>query len=130
MFHRVFRNSLRSILAATGLVLALAGCSISPVLERLPEGLGGLPVDAPARPPTAYEFPAVHDMPVSRASQPMSDDEVVNAENALVAARNRQEKLEKTADSEADPADTRTKKKQPSAARNSGTDSASAGGNP
>ncbi len=85
--------------------LAMGGCSVSSI-EQLPASVGGLPSEAPARPQTPYEFPAVHDLPPPRSTQPMSDDELLKAENALEAARERQEKLEKAGedgDGEAEP---------------------------
>jgi hypothetical protein len=76
-----------------GLALALAGCgSASQVFEKLPEEVGGLPADAPARPATDYQYPAVHDMPQARPVKPMSDADLVKLEGELKAAREKQEK--------------------------------------
>jgi hypothetical protein len=72
------------------LALALAGCSEQ--LERMPEQLGGMPADAPARPKAPYQYPAVHDVPAARAVKPMSDAELLKLENELKAARDRQQK--------------------------------------
>jgi hypothetical protein len=78
-----------------GLFLALGGCSSPAVFERLPESLGGLPAGAPEHPATPYQFPAVHDLPPPRSDQPMSDEDVLNAENALKSARDRQQRFKK-----------------------------------
>ena len=115
----------RSSLAAFGLALALAGCSVSPVLERLPESLGGLPADAPAPPMDPYKFPAVHDMPPPRATQPMTDQEQLDTEKALQAARDRQETQEKADDKDAPTAKKKAlpaAKKKPAGSKNDGTD--------
>jgi hypothetical protein len=84
------RALIQPALVAFALAVALAGCSSGPVIDRLPGGLG-LPADAPARPTTPYQYPAVHDMPPPRATKPMTDEELLKAEKDLQAARDRQE---------------------------------------
>jgi hypothetical protein len=96
MLRCKLRISTGLMLAVFG--LALAGCSPLPALEQLPESIGGLSPEAPARPDTPYPYPAVHDLPPSRATKTMSDAELLNAENALRAARSRQEKLQGAAE--------------------------------
>jgi hypothetical protein len=65
----------------------LAGCGAM-IGDTLPAAVGGLPADAPVRPtPTAY--PAVHNMPPSRNTQPLSTDQQKQLEDDLVATRNR-----------------------------------------
>jgi len=51
----------------------------------------GLPANAPPRPATAYDYPAVHDMPPDRASVPMTDEEQLRLEKDLANERDRQE---------------------------------------
>ena len=85
------RTIVRSTLAALCLAGALTGCSAGP-LEQLPQSLGGLPPDAPAPPQKDYEYPAVHDMPPPRSSEPLSEDQQWKLEQDLKALRDRQEK--------------------------------------
>ncbi|MFN3657700.1 MAG: hypothetical protein ACK4UO_10640 [Pseudolabrys sp.] len=73
--------------------LALTGCAPGQLVDRVPESLGGLPANAPARPTTPYQYPAVHDMPPARATQPMNEDELAKAQKELRAVRDRQEAL-------------------------------------
>jgi hypothetical protein len=76
------------------LAAALAGCAAGPLSDQMPQSLGGLPADAPARPTTPYQYPAVHDMPPPRASAPMNDEEQFKLEKELRAIRDRQESQE------------------------------------
>src|ERR1022692_3166165 len=82
----------RSILAALGLATAttLAGCSSGAVIDQMPSTLG-LSAGTPERPTTPYVYPAVHDMPPPRATPTMSEEQQVQAEKELNAARERQE---------------------------------------
>lgn len=79
----------RLLLAVLSLA-ALAGCSSSQVIDDLP-AVVGLPADAPARPATPYLYPAVHDMPPPRTTEPMSAEDQLKMEKELAAARDRQE---------------------------------------
>jgi hypothetical protein len=105
----------RSILAALGLAIALAGCASGPMIEGMPAGLG-LPAEAPARPATAYEYPAVHDMPPPRAIPTMTEEQQLTLENELILVRDRQEAKEGTAKKPTPPA-----KKKPATAENAET---------
>ncbi|HEY6257373.1 MAG TPA: hypothetical protein VIY51_16440 [Xanthobacteraceae bacterium] len=67
----------------------LAGCSGSLIADHLPNAVGGLPEEAPARPAADTAYPAVHNMPPSRGSTPLSYDQQKQLEDELVAARNR-----------------------------------------
>jgi hypothetical protein len=82
----------RSLLAALSLVAlaTLVGCSSGQVIDDLPANMG-LPAETPARPATPYQYPAVHDMPPPRATEPMSAEDQLRLEKELTAARNRQE---------------------------------------
>jgi len=79
----------RLLLAALSLAI-MAGCSSSQVIDDLPASVA-LPADAPARPATPYAYPAVHDMPPPRATEPMSAEDQLRLEKELTAVRNRQE---------------------------------------
>ena len=83
-----------SIWAMLVLAAALAGCAAAPLSDQMPQSLGGLPADAPARPTTPYQYPAVHDMPPPRATAPMNDEEQFKLEKELRAIRDRQETQE------------------------------------
>ena len=87
------RASLRVIVAVLGLAAPVAGCAPGMISDHMP-GEMALPADAPARPSTAYVYPAVHDMPAPRATTPMTDEEQVKVERDLRAARDRQEAQE------------------------------------
>ena len=63
---------------AAVLALALAGCSGAILGDRLPNAMGGLPEGAPARAGSEYAYPAVHDMPPPRATEPMSETDPVS----------------------------------------------------
>ena len=63
------------------------------MVDQMPGELG-LPKDAPARPVTPYQYPAVHDMPPPRASAPMTDEEQFKLEKELRIVRDRQEAQE------------------------------------
>jgi hypothetical protein len=81
----------RTLWAATlGLAAALAGCSPSAMIDKLPADMG-LPANTPARPQAPYQYPAVHDMPPPRASVPMTEEEQVKLEKDLANVRDRQE---------------------------------------
>jgi hypothetical protein len=86
----------QSIIAALGLASvvvfasALGGCSSAAVIDQLPSGMSE-PTATPARPATAYQYPAVHDMPPQRAIPTMSEEQEFKAEKDLAAARDKQE---------------------------------------
>ncbi len=89
------KASIRTAGLAVAGVIALSGCTAAgPAMEQLPPQFGGLPPGAPPRPATAYQYPAVHDMPPPRETRPMTADEVRKAEKDLAAARDRQEARE------------------------------------
>jgi hypothetical protein len=92
---QTLRNMMRALgrllLAALSLAI-LAGCSSGQVINNLPASVA-LPADAPARPATSYAYPAVHDMPPPRATEPMSVEDQLRLEKELTALRNRQEGL-------------------------------------
>ncbi len=67
----------------------LTGCSASQFADHIPAAVGGLPDDTPARPLTQTAYPAVHAMPPSRNSTPLTDDQQKELADQLVAARNR-----------------------------------------
>jgi hypothetical protein len=87
----MMRARRRLLLAALSLAI-LAGCSSGQVINNLPASVA-LPADAPARPATPYAYPAVHDMPPPRATEPMSAEDQLRLEKELTALRNRQEGL-------------------------------------
>jgi len=87
------RNMMRAVgrllLAALSLAM-MVGCTSGQVMDDLPASVA-LPADAPARPATPYQYPAVHDMPPPRATEPMSAEDQLRLEQELTAVRNRQE---------------------------------------
>ncbi len=90
------RSPQRARLCGAGVRLAaivacalLSGCSASQIEDRLPAAMGGLPDDTPARPAAQAAYPAVHAMPPSRSSTPLTDDQQKQLSDELVAARNR-----------------------------------------
>lgn len=82
----------RTIVATAILTTMLAGCSAGgPIGDTLPNALGGLPQGAPARPNVPNrQYPAVHDMPAARSTEPLSEVDQVKLEKELQAARDRQ----------------------------------------
>ena len=100
---------IRTILAACCLAAWLTGCSAGPVGDTLPQSLGGLPADTPPPPKAPYQYPAVHDMPPPRATDPLSEKQQWQLEQDLNALRDRQEKRE-AADKGATPAKKAKKK--------------------
>lgn len=88
--RRLRRQAVLGGLLATGMILGLVGCSAGPLIDKVPEAVGGLPPGAPARPVTPYQYPAVHDMPPPRDSQPLSEEDQVKLEKELQAVRDRQ----------------------------------------
>jgi hypothetical protein len=86
---RALRRLLLAVLSLV-VVAALAGCSSGQVIDDLPANMG-LPADAPERPATPYQYPAVHDMPPPRTTEPMSAEDQLRLEKELTAVRNRQE---------------------------------------
>jgi hypothetical protein len=113
----------RLLLAVLSLA-ALTGCSASPIIDDLPASVG-LPADTPARPATPYQYPAVHDMPPPRATEPMSAEEQLRLEKDLTAARERQEG-HKPEDEKTSPASKKTAKKKPADTQNGETAGAKA----
>jgi hypothetical protein len=81
----------RTLWASVWLAAGLTGCSPGPIIDRIPADIMGLPANAPARPETPYDYPAVHDMPPDRASVPMTDEEQLRLEKDLASERDRQE---------------------------------------
>jgi hypothetical protein len=72
------------------LAIGLGGCAANPLADHLPEAVGGLPTNAPPRPTTSYQYPAVHDMPPPRDTKPLSEEDQVKLEKDLQAIRDRQ----------------------------------------
>jgi hypothetical protein len=67
----------------------LNGCSGSQIAEHLPTSMGGLPQDAPERATAEQAYPAVHNMPPTRTTPTLSDEQQKRLQDDLVAARNR-----------------------------------------
>jgi len=76
--------------------LLVASCAANggPLGDQVPSQFGGLPADTPARPPAVAPFPAVHDLPPPRATQPLSESGQLQLEQDLAATRARQQKLQ------------------------------------
>jgi hypothetical protein len=103
---------IRSVLAACCLAASLTGCSAGPLGDALPQSLGGLPADTPPPPKVPYQYPAVHDMPPPRASEPLSDEQQWKLEQDLNALRNRQERLDADNKEPAETAKSKTARKK------------------
>ena len=112
----------QSIVAVLALAAALTGCAAGPLVDSLPSSMG-LPADAPARPVTPYQYPAVHDMPPARSTPTMSEDEQMKLEKDLAAIRDRQEGRPAPAKKA-----TTVTKKQPATGDNAATDGAKTSG--
>jgi hypothetical protein len=69
--------------------MSLAGCAAATIGDHLPSAAGGLPQNAPPRPSTSGDYPAVHDMPPPRSTTPLSEEEQQKLEDDLIAARKR-----------------------------------------
>jgi hypothetical protein len=78
----------------TALLVASCAANGGPLGEQVPPQFGGLPADTPARPPEVAPFPAVHDLPPPRSTQPLSEDGQLRLQRDLAATRARQEKLQ------------------------------------
>jgi hypothetical protein len=87
---RVLNRAIWLILGLSAAAV-LAGCSSASVIDQIPTSVGGEPTGTPARPTTAYEYPAVHDMPPPRATEAMTEEQEYKAEKDLAAARDQQE---------------------------------------
>jgi hypothetical protein len=75
--------------------IALApGCSTAQI-DTIPQEIGGLPQGAPARPAEQPAFPAVHDVPASRATSLLDAEQQKKLEADLIAIRNRQPNQQK-----------------------------------
>ena len=118
----------RSVLAVFAVAASLTGCSAGPLgdassqlseqLKSMPESLGGLPPDVPKGPAIPYQYPAVHDMPPPRSTEPMSEEQQYRLEKELNALRDRQEAANPAAQKAAQSAK-KPPKKKPAAAPNS-----------
>jgi hypothetical protein len=83
------RASIGAALIALTAALALGGCSGSQIADHLPNAMGGLPADAPERPAAEQAYPAVHNMPPTRTTTTLSDEQQKRLQDDLVAVRNR-----------------------------------------
>jgi hypothetical protein len=86
-----------SCCALAALIAFLVGaCAANggPLADQVPLQFGGLPAGTPARPPTVAPFPAVHDLPPPRSTEPLSDSDQLRLEKDLAAVRSRQQKLQ------------------------------------
>lgn len=88
------RALLRSMLVGGCMAVLLTACESGPLIDTLPSQLGGLPTGTPQRPAVPYQYPAVHDMPPPRATDPLTDDQQYRLEKELQTIRDRQEAAE------------------------------------
>jgi hypothetical protein len=77
-------------LAAVMLLGLLAGCASA--FDSLPHAAGGLPAEAPARSAEQAAYPDVHNMPPDRRAPVMNEAEKKQAENDLIALRDKQQR--------------------------------------
>ncbi len=83
-------NWLCSALSAAAVMSAaalLSSCSAAGVGESIPQNIGGLPTNAPARPATPGVYPAVNDIPPARQDPVLSVDEETRLEQDLKALK-------------------------------------------
>jgi hypothetical protein len=80
------------LLAAAGL-LAFAGSACTSTFDMLPEKMGGLPADAPARPAEPLAFPNVYEPRPVRDAKPLTGAEQQKLETDLVTLREQQKQL-------------------------------------
>jgi hypothetical protein len=113
------------LLLAVLSLAVLTGCSASQIADEMPPAVA-LPADAPARPATPYVYPAVHDMPPPRSTEPMSAEDQLKMEKELAAARDRQAGR-KPADEKTSPSAKKTVKKKPAGIENGETAGANTG---
>src|SRR5436853_4613 len=73
------------------LALAVSGCSST--FDMLPEKMGGLPADAPARPAERKAFPNVYEVRPTREAAPLTSDEQKKLETDLTNLREQQKHL-------------------------------------
>ncbi len=90
------RAILRSLLTGFCMAVLLSGCESGPLIDAVPSQIGGLPDAAPERPVSAPKYPAVHDMPPPRGTNPMTDEQQYKLQKELQTVRDRQERLETT----------------------------------
>jgi hypothetical protein len=90
------RAILRSLLAGCCIAVLVSGCESGPLIDAVPSQIGGLPAGAPERPATPYKFPAVHDMPPPRGTDPLTDEQQYKLNQELQKVRDRQERLDTT----------------------------------
>jgi hypothetical protein len=76
------------IAMAFGAALALAGCAST--FDALPEKLGGLPADTPARPAETGPYPNVYQPMAPREVKKLTEGEQKSAEQELLAMREHQ----------------------------------------
>jgi len=74
---------------AGALAAASLGACASTVSDAIPQPLGGLSAEAPARPAEPAAFPAVHDMPPARDGRILTEAEIKKAQEELAALRQR-----------------------------------------
>ncbi|MBV9348973.1 MAG: hypothetical protein JOZ70_07395 [Pseudolabrys sp.] len=74
-------------------VAGVLGMTVTAGAIDLPQELGGLPKDAPARPTTQRPYPGVYDQPRARPESTMSDSAKIKLEGDLDAARKRQQQF-------------------------------------
>ena len=83
----------RTIVTVALMAALLGGCGSvgGSIGDTMPQSMGGLPADAPARPTdTNQRYLGVHDMPAPRSTTPMSEEGQVKLEKDLQVTRDRQ----------------------------------------
>jgi hypothetical protein len=73
------------------IALAVSGCAST--FDVLPEKMGGLPANAPARPAEPLAFPNVYEPRPVRDAKPLNDAEQKKLESDLVTVREQQKQL-------------------------------------
>jgi len=87
-WHRLPVRALTLALLLGG-AAALSGCSSYTLIDALPQSVGGLPEGTPERSAAQRQYPAVHDLPPSRADTPLNEAEKKRLKDDLTAVRDR-----------------------------------------
>lgn len=93
MISNARRNLSAPLAGSLLLSLAVALSACSSTFDVLPEKMGGLPADAPARPAERKAFPNVYEVRPTREAAPLTTEEQKKLETDLTNLREQQKQL-------------------------------------